>query len=195
MIQKKSPEQIEKMLLAGQALADVINDLKAAVAPGVTTLDLDALAERLIREKGAEPSFLGYRGFPGSICGSPNKVIVHGIPNDVPLADGDLLSVDAGLILDGWHADSAHTYPVGPITPKSQRLLDVTQASLEAGIEMCQPGNRLTDISHAVQRVVEHERFSVVRAFVVHESGRYMQEAPYIANYGPAVIRHLIDAD
>ena len=160
MIQKKSPEQIEKMLLAGQALADVINELKGAVAPGVTTLDLDALAERLIRERGAVPSFLGYRGFPGSICASPNKVIVHGIPNDTPLAAGDLLSVDAGLVLDGWHADSAHTYPVGAITPKSQRLLDVTQASLEAGIEMCQPGHRLTDISHAVQRVVEREGFS-----------------------------------
>jgi methionyl aminopeptidase len=194
MIQKKSPEQIEKMLLAGQALADVINELKAAVAPGVTTLDLDALAERLIREKGAVPSFLGYRGFPGSICTSPNKVIVHGIPNDTPLAAGDLLSVDVGLILDGWHADSAHTYPVGPITPKAQRLLDVTQASLEAGIEMCRPGNRLTDISHAVQRVVEHEGFSVVREFVGHGIGRNLHEDPQIPNFGPAGRGPLIEA-
>src|SRR5256885_17116098 len=149
MIQKKSPDQIEKMLVAGQALADVINELKAAVAPGVTTLDLDALAERLIREKGAVPSFLGYRGFPGSICASPNRVIVHGIPNATPLAAGDLLSVDVGLILDGWHADSAYTYPVGAITPKSQRLLDVTQASLEAGVAMWPAGQRPTHHSPA----------------------------------------------
>src|SRR2546421_4255480 len=151
MIQKKSPEQIEKMLVAGQALADVINELKAAVAPGVTTLELDAMAERLIRERGAVPSFLGYRGFPGSICASPNRVIVHGIPNGTPLEQGDLLSVDVGLILDGWHADSAHTYPVGAISPKATRLLEVTQASLEAGIEQCRPGTRLTGLSHAGQ--------------------------------------------
>jgi len=184
MIQKKSPDQIEKMLVAGQALADVINELKSAVAPGVTTLDLDAMAERLIREKGAVPSFLGYRGFPGSICASPNKVIVHGIPNDTPLAAGDLLSVDAGLVLDGWHADSAHTYPVGPISPKAIRLLEVTQASLDAGIEQCRPGNRLTDISHAVQSVVEGEGFSVVREFVGHGIGRNLHEDPQIPNYG-----------
>src|SRR5258708_28714490 len=180
MIQKKSPEQIEKMLVAGQALADVINELKAAVAPGVTTLDLDALAERLIREKGAVPSFLGYRGFPGSICTSPNKVIVHGIPNAAPLAAGDLLSVDVGLILDGWHADSAHTYPVGPITPKAQRLLDVTQASLEAGNHTCPPGNPPGGISPPVQRGVEHLGVSVVPRSVRHGPGRPPHQGPPI---------------
>ncbi|HYR63985.1 MAG TPA: type I methionyl aminopeptidase [Actinomycetota bacterium] len=184
MIQKKSPEQIEKMLVAGQALADVIAELAKSVAPGVTTRELDGIAERLIRDKDAVPSFLGYRGFPGSICASPNNVIVHGIPNDTVLKDGDLLSVDVGLILDGWHADSAHTYPVGTVSPKATRLLDVTKASLEAGIEQCRPGNRLTDISHAVQRVVEHERFAVVREFVGHGIGRNLHEDPQIPNFG-----------
>ena len=185
MIQKKSPEQIAKMLTAGQALAEVIDELATAVVPGVTSLELDAMAERLIRERGAVPSFLGYRGFPGSICASPNRVIVHGIPNGTPLEQGDLLSVDVGLILDGWHADSAHTYPVGPISPKAIRLLEVTQASLDAGIEQCRPGNRLTDISHAVQAVVEGEGFSVVREFVGHGIGRNLHEDPQIPNFGP----------
>ncbi|HMC08726.1 MAG TPA: type I methionyl aminopeptidase [Actinomycetota bacterium] len=185
MIQKKSAEQIAKMLTAGQALAEVIAELATAVAPGVTSLELDAMAERLIRERGAVPSFLGYRGFPGSICASPNRVIVHGIPNGTPLEEGDLLSVDVGLILDGWHADSAHTYPVGSISPKATRLLEVTQASLEAGIDQCRPGNRLTDISHAVQAVVEGEGFSVVREFVGHGIGRNLHEDPQIPNFGP----------
>jgi methionyl aminopeptidase len=184
MIQKKSPAQIDKMLAAGQALAEVIAELASAVAPGVTLLDLDAMAERLIRERGAVPSFLGYRGFPGSICASPNKVIVHGIPDHTVLVQGDLLSVDGGLILDGWHADSAYTYPVGTISPKARKLLDVTQASLEAGIAQCQPGNRLTDISHAVQRVVERANFSVVREFVGHGIGRDLHEDPQIPNFG-----------
>ena len=184
MIQKKTPEQIQKMLVAGQALADVIAQLAGAVAPGVTSLELDAMAERLIRERGAVPSFLGYRGFPASICASPNKVIVHGIPSRTPLVEGDLLSVDVGLILDGWHADSAYTYPVGTISPKAARLLEVTEASLEAGIEQCQPGNRLSDVSHAVQRVVERAGFSVVREFVGHGIGRNLHEDPQIPNYG-----------
>jgi methionyl aminopeptidase len=185
MIQKKTPEQIDKMLAAGQALAEVIAELATAVGPGVTPLELDTLAERLIRERGAVPSFLGYRGFPGSICASPNSVIVHGIPDATPLAEGDLLSVDVGLILDGWHADSAYTYPVGAVSKKASHLLEVTQASLEAGIEQCQPGNHLTDISHAVQRVVEHAGFSVVREFVGHGIGRNLHEDPQIPNFGP----------
>ena len=184
MIERKTPEQIGKMLAAGQALADVIAELATSVAPGVSTGELDSIAERLIREKGAVPSFLGYRGFPASICASPNKVIVHGIPNREPLKEGDLLSVDVGLILNGWHADSAYTYPVGSISSKAARLIEVTKASLEAGIEQCQPGNRLTDISHAVQRVVEHAGFSVVREFVGHGIGRNLHEDPQIPNFG-----------
>ncbi|MGH2717469.1 MAG: type I methionyl aminopeptidase [Actinomycetota bacterium] len=185
MIQKKTPEQILKMLAAGQALAEVIAELASAVAPGVTLLELDALAEKLIRDRGAIPSFLGYKGFPGSICVSPNNVIVHGIPDDTELADGDVLSVDVGLILDGWHADSAHTYPVGQISAKVRKLLDVTKESLNVGIAQCQPGKRLTDVSHAVQRVVERAGFSVVREFVGHGIGRELHEDPQIPNFGP----------
>jgi len=184
MIETKTPEQIGKMLAAGQALADVIAELATSVAPGVSSAELDAVAERLIREKGAVPSFLGYRGFPASICASPNKVIVHGIPSREPLKEGDLLSVDVGLILDGWHADSAYTYPVGSISSKASRLIEVTKSSLEAGIEQCQPGNRLTDISHAIQRVIEHAGFSVVREFVGHGIGRNLHEDPQIPNFG-----------
>lgn len=185
MIHKKTPEQIQSMLAAGQALAEVIAELGPAIVPGVTSRRLDAMAERLIRDRGGVPSFLGYRGFPGSVCASPNRVIVHGIPNDDKLAEGDLLSLDVGLILDGWHADSAHTYPVGRISSKARKLLDVTQASLDAGIEQCQPGNHLTDISHAVQRVVEKAGFSVVREFVGHGIGRNLHEDPQIPNFGP----------
>ncbi|HLI57345.1 MAG TPA: type I methionyl aminopeptidase [Actinomycetota bacterium] len=185
MIQKKTPDQILKMLTAGQALAEVIAELAGAVAPGMTLLDLDAMAEKLIRDRGAIPSFLGYRGFPGSICASPNKVIVHGIPDGTVLANGDVLSVDVGLILDGWHADSAHTYPVGQISAKASKLLEVTKESLDAGIAQCQPGKRLTDISHAVQRVVERAGFAVVREFVGHGIGRELHEDPQIPNFGP----------
>jgi methionyl aminopeptidase len=185
MIQKKTPEQIAKMLAAGQALAEVIQELAGAVAAGVSLLELDAMAERLIRDRGAVPSFLGYRGFPGSICASPNKVIVHGIPDGTRLHEGDILSVDVGLILDGWHADSAHTYPVGEISAKARKLLEVTKESLDAGIAACQPGHRLTDISHAVQRVVERGGFSVVREFVGHGIGRELHEDPQIPNFGP----------
>lgn len=185
MIKKKTPDQVLKMLAAGQALAEVIAELATEVAPGVTLLDLDAMAEKLIRDRGAIPSFLGYKGFPGSICVSPNKVIVHGIPDRTVLAEGDVLSVDVGLILDGWHADSAHTYPVGQISSKARKLLDVTKESLDAGIDQCQPGKRLTDISHAVQRVVERAGFSVVREFVGHGVGRELHEDPQIPNFGP----------
>jgi methionyl aminopeptidase len=194
MIQKKSTGQISKMLAAGQVLAEVITELAAAVAPGVSTLELDAMAERLIRQHGAVPSFLGYRGFPASICASPNGVVVHGIPDGTPLQEGDLLSVDVGLILDGWHADSAHTYPVGAISPRAIRLLEVTQASLEAGIQQCRPGNRLTDVSHAVQETVEAGGFAVVREFVGHGIGRNLHEDPQIPNFGPAGRGPVIEA-
>lgn len=194
MILKKTPEQIDRMLAAGQALAQVIAELAPLVVPGVTTLELDAVAERLIRERGGVPSFLGYHGFPGSVCASPNHVIVHGIPDRTPLARGDLLSLDVGLILDGWHADSAFTYPVGTISAQAQRLLDVTQASLDAGIQQIQVGNHLSDISHAVQRVVEEAGYSVVREFVGHGIGRDLHEDPQIPNFGPPGRGPIIEA-
>lgn len=185
MIIKKTPEQVGKMYRAGQALAEVIEGLRRAVAPGVRISDLDALAERMIRERAGVPSFLGYRGFPASICASPNEVIVHGIPDDRILEEGDIFSVDVGLILDGWHADTAYTYPVGEIAPEASRLLQVTEAALYAGIRNCRPGRRLSDVSHEVQTVVEAARLSVVREFVGHGIGRDLHEDPQIPNFGP----------
>ena len=185
MIQRKAPSQIGRMLAAGQALAEVIDLLAPLVVPGVSTREIDAEAERMIRERGAVPSFLGYHGFPASVCASPNHVIVHGIPSPAPLASGDILSLDVGLILDGWHADSAYTYPVGPISAEAQRLLDVNQAALEAGIAQAQVGRRVGDIGHAVQRVVEAAGYNVVREFVGHGVGRSLHEDPQIPNYGP----------
>ncbi|MGH2732477.1 MAG: type I methionyl aminopeptidase [Actinomycetota bacterium] len=186
MIVKKTPRQVQEMLAAGQVLAEVVEALHQAVVPGVRIKELDELAEALIRERGGRPSFLGYRGFPGSICASPNDVVVHGIPDGRRLVDGDIFSADVGLVLDGWHADTAATFAVGEIDPQARRLLEVTEAALEAGVRQCRPGNRLSDISHAVQTVVEEAGFSVVREFVGHGIGRQLHEDPAIPNFGPA---------
>ncbi|HVF12670.1 MAG TPA: type I methionyl aminopeptidase [Actinomycetota bacterium] len=185
MILKKTPEQIEKMRRAGKALAEIHKELESAIKPGVAVKELDELAERSIRLRGAVPSFLGYRGFPATICASLNEVVVHGIPNGRKLEEGDIFSVDLGLILDGWHADRAHTYPVGQIDEKSQKLLDVTERSLHAGIEKCVAGNHLSDISHAIQVEVEEEGFAIVREYAGHGIGRDMHEDPQVTNYGP----------
>ena len=147
--------------------------------------DLDTLADRLIRELGGIPSFLGNRGYPGRICASPNEIIVHGIPDERVLQEGDILSVDVGLTLDGWHADSAVTHAVGTITPEARRLLEVTEASLAAGIEQCRPGRHLSDVSHAIEKVVVGGGFSVVREFVGHGIGRALHEDPQVPNFGP----------
>ncbi|MGH2704834.1 MAG: type I methionyl aminopeptidase [Actinomycetota bacterium] len=194
MIIKKTPKQIERMFAAGQALAEVIRLIGEAVRPGVSTSELDELAEQLIRERRGVPSFLGYRGFPGSICASPNEVIVHGIPDERVLKEGDVLSADVGLILDGWHADSAYTYAVGEIGSEAQRLLELTEASLYAGIDQCRPGNHLSDISHAVEEVVTEAGLSVVREFVGHGIGRQLHEDPQIPNFGPPGRGPLIEA-
>jgi len=187
MIIKKTIEQIDKMKTAGQVLAGIFQALGPQIAPGISTREINDLAERLIREHGGVPSFLGYRGFPASICASPNNAIVHGIPNDGPLVEGDILSVDCGLILDGWHADSAYTYPVGKIDEEAARLLEVTVRSLRAGIEQCRPGNRVGDIGAAIQKVVEDAGFSVVREYAGHQIGRQMHEGDVqIPNYGTA---------
>jgi len=186
VIIKKTPAQIEKMRKAGRALAEVHKDLQAAIAPGVKLDKLDKLAERSIRLRGAVPSFLGYRGYPASICASVNDVIVHGIPNGRRLQEGDIFSADLGLILDGWHADRAYTYPVGEIDPEAARLLEVTEKSLEAAIEQCRPGARLSDVSHAVQTVAEAAGFSVVREYAGHQIGREMHEGNiWVSNHGP----------
>jgi methionyl aminopeptidase len=181
---RKTPEQIEKMALAGRVLAQVIQELGNAITPGVTLKELDQIAHRSIVIRGGMPSFLGYRGFPASICASPNEMVVHGIPDDRALKEGDIFSADLGLILDGWHADSAYTFAVGEITEETEQLLKVTQAALEAGIVKCLPGNRIGDVAHAIQNVVEEAGFSVVREFVGHGIGRSMHEDPQVPNYG-----------
>jgi methionyl aminopeptidase len=184
MIVKKSPEQIEKMATAGEILVRCLHMLAAKARPGVTTAELDLAAEKLIRAQGAEPAFKGYRGFPASICASPNSMVVHGIPGPYELKRGDVLSVDVGVIKDGWVADAAMTLPIGPVSPEARKLLDVTKASLFAGIEQMQPGNRLGDVSAAIQRAVEIEGLSVIRTLVGHGIGREMHEDPQVPNFG-----------
>ncbi len=160
--------------------------LAAAAKPGVTTAQLDEMAEKHIRQRGGVPTFLGYRGFPGSICASPNNMVVHGIPGPYRVMDGDLLSLDVGVTLNGYVADSAVTLPIGEVGPEAKQLVAVTAESLEAGLAECVVGRRLGDISHAVQEVVEAAGFSVVRSLVGHGVGREMHEDPQIPNYGEA---------
>src|SRR5919107_1194553 len=185
MIVKKSPAEIDKMARAGEILVRTMDLLAGKVRPGVTTGELDAAAEKFIRSQGATPAFKGYRGFPGSICASPNEMVVHGIPGGFKLRKGDILSVDIGVVKDGWVADGARTFPVGEVSPVAERLLDVTEQSLFRAVEQCHVGNRLGDVSHAVQAHVEEHGFSVVRSLVGHGIGRSMHEEPQIPNYGP----------
>jgi methionyl aminopeptidase len=186
VIIKKNPEEIDRMAAAGDILVKTMNLLAGKVRPGVTTRELDAAAEKFIRSQGAEPAFKGYRGFPGSICTSPNSMIVHGIPGPYNLSRGDILSVDVGVVLDGWVADAARTFAVGPITPVARKLLNTTEESLLIAVDQCRPGNRLGDVSHAIQEHVESAGLSIVRALVGHGIGRSMHEEPQIPNHGPA---------
>jgi methionyl aminopeptidase len=184
VIIKKTPEEIDRMAAAGTILVKTLNLLAGKVRPGVTTGELDEAAEKFIRSQGAEPAFKGYRGFPGSICASPNSMIVHGIPGNYKLSRGDILSVDVGVVLDGWVADAARTFPVGQITPVARKLLTVTEESLFLAVPQCQVGSRLGDVSHAIQQHVEAAGLSIVRALVGHGIGRSMHEEPQIPNYG-----------
>jgi methionyl aminopeptidase len=184
MIVKKSPAEIDKMAAAGEILVNTLKLLEGKVREGVTTADLDDAAETFIRSQGATPAFKGYRGFPGSICASPNSMVVHGIPGPYVLKRGDVISLDVGVVKDGWVADAARTFPVGPISALAGKLLDVTKASLFDAVEQCRAGNRLGDVSSAVQRRVEGEGLSVVRSLVGHGIGRDMHEEPQIPNYG-----------
>jgi methionyl aminopeptidase len=184
VIIKKTPEEIDRTAAAGAILVKTLNLLAGKVRPGVTTRELDEAAERFIRSQGAEPAFKGYRGFPGSICASPNSMIVHGIPGNYNLSRGDILSVDVGVVFDGWVADAARTFPVGQITPVARKLLTVTEESLFLAVPQCQMGNRLGDVSHAIQQHVEAAGLSIVRALVGHGIGRSMHEEPQIPNYG-----------
>jgi len=169
----------------GRILAAAMAEIEAKVAPGVTTNELDALFAQRLAEAGAEASFKGYRGFPASICASPNEVIVHGIPDDRGLAEGDIVSIDCGVYFKGFHTDSAWTFAVGEVAPEVQKLLDVTRSSLEAAISQCSVTARLGDVGYAVERVVIPEGYSLVREYAGHGVGRSLHEEPWVPNYGP----------
>ena len=185
MIVRKSAAEIEGMARAGELVYETLQLCAEALEPGVSMLDLDRLADEHIAAKGGSPTSKGYKGFPNALCISPNAMVVHGIPSAYRAQEGDLISLDLGVTLHGLVADSAITVPVGEITDEAQRLLDVCQEALAAGIEQARPGHRLSDISHAVQVVVEGAGFSVVRSLVGHGVGRSYHEDPQIPNYGP----------
>src|SRR5215207_201735 len=174
------------MAAAGRVLVRCHDILRKKARPGVTTAELDEAAERFIRSQGAEPAFKGYRGFPGSICASPNSMVVHGIPGAYERKRGDILSIDIGVVLDGWVADAAITHAIGNVTPIAGRLLATTRAALFEAVERCRPGNRLGDVSNAVQERVEGDGFAVIRSLVGHGIGRDMHEDPQIPNFGDA---------
>jgi methionyl aminopeptidase len=184
VIIRKTPEEIERMAASGAILARCLQMLRSKARPGVTTSELDLAAERFIASQGAEPAFKGYRGFPGSICASPNSMIVHGIPGSYKLQRSDILSIDVGVVLDGWVSDAAVTVAVGPVTPIATRLMQTTRESLFEAVDHVRPGNHLGDVSAAVQRKVEADGFAVVRSLVGHGVGREMHEDPQIPNHG-----------
>jgi methionyl aminopeptidase len=184
MIIRKTTEQIEAMAAAGEIQARCLRMLRAKARPGVTTKELDEAAEKFIRSQGAAPSFKGYRGFPGSICTSPNSMVVHGIPGPYELRRGDILSIDVGVTYEGWVADAAITIPIGETLDEAAPLLTATQDALFAGIDQARPGNHLSDVSHAIQTRVEEDGLSVIRTLVGHGIGRDMHEDPQIPNFG-----------
>jgi methionyl aminopeptidase len=185
VIIRKSAQEIEGMARAGQLVHETLQLVAEHLEPGVSMLELDRIADEHIVSKGGVPTSKGYKDFPAALCISPNSMVVHGIPNGYLAREGDLISVDLGVTLDGLVADSAVTLPVGDVSPVAHKLLGVCQAALEAGIDQARPGNRLSDISHAVQTVVERNGFSVVRSLVGHGVGRSYHEDPQIPNYGP----------
>lgn len=185
MVILKSLQEIEKMQKAGSIVAAVLEELRGMVRPGISTLSLDERAEKLISVAGAKPAFKGYRGYPRTLCTSINNQVIHGIPSkSVILKSGDILSIDVGAVVEGYYGDAAITVPVGNITPEAERLVRVTEAALMLGIEQAVPGNRLFDISAAVQRHVEANGYSVVREFVGHGIGRSLHEDPQVPNFG-----------
>lgn len=186
MIVLKTRQEIDKMRVAGRFVAEILALLVEQVRPGVTTSELDQLAEKECRSRRAKPAFKGYGGFPFSICASPNEKVVHGFPNSEPLVEGDILSIDFGVVFDGFYGDSAVTLPVGRVSDATDRLLKATAESLQRAITACQVEARLGDVSHAVQSFVEPQGFSVVREFVGHGIGSKLHEPPQIPNFGPA---------
>lgn len=184
VLTKKTPEDFAKMEVAGRCVAAVHEAVRAVIRPGATTSQLDAVAAEVTRKHGCRPSFLGYHGFPGTICTSPNSAIVHGIPGDYTLRDGDLISIDAGAIYEGWHGDAAFTMAVGDVPKEVQRLLDATEEALWNGLRQAKVGKRLGDIGDAIQSTAEPYGYGVVREYVGHGIGRQMHEAPNVPNYG-----------
>jgi methionyl aminopeptidase len=186
-IQLKSAAEIAKLREANLIVADVLDALEAAAKPGMSTWELNEIADRRLRQLKADSAFLGYHGYPAVLCTSVNEVVVHGIPRrDVVLKEGDILSIDFGAFKDGWCGDSARTIPIGKVTPRAEALMNATRESLDRAISQCVPGNRLYDIGAAVQGYVEPKGYSVVRQFVGHGIGRAMHEEPHVPNYGEA---------
>jgi methionyl aminopeptidase len=184
-IDLKSPREIALMRAGGRILAEIMERLRTFVKPGISTAEIDQEVEAVILSKGAKPAFKGYRGFPATVCTSINEEVVHGIPSPHRrLKEGDIIGLDLGCVVDGYYADCAFTLPVGEVSPRVQKLLDVTRESLDRAVAQCRPGRRLGDISHAVQEHVERHGFSVVRAFVGHGIGRELHEDPQIPNFG-----------
>jgi len=187
MIVLKTPTEIQKMKKAGKVVGDLLKHLEEKIKPGMTTKQLDTIADNFIKRQGARASFLGYMGYPASICVSIDDEVVHGIPSDKRyLEEGSIVSIDVGAIVDGWHGDAARTYAVGEISPEKKRLIEVTKESFFKGIENFKEGGRLGDISEAIQRYVEANGYSVVRQLVGHGIGREMHEEPSVPNYGRA---------
>ncbi len=180
----KTPAQIEAIRRAGQIVGSVLYDLRSRLAVGITPRALDTLARQLIQERHGRPAFLGYHGYPNTLCISVNDVVVHGIPSEVPFAPGDIVGIDAGAISDGWYADAAITVGIGKISPGASQLLAVTERALAAGIARAVPGQYLGDIQAAIQRVIEEEKLGIVRHLTGHGIGRTLHEAPEIPNYG-----------
>lgn len=180
----KSAEDFEKMKVAGAVVAAVHAAVREAAVPGTSMLELDAVAHEVIRKANSRSSFLGYHGFPAAICTSPNEVIVHGIPDTYKLREGDILSIDAGAIYDGWHGDAAFTMAIGEVSPEAQKLIEVTEQGLWAGIAAARPGNRLGDVGAAISAVAAPHGYGVVREYIGHGIGRQMHEAPDVPNYG-----------
>jgi methionyl aminopeptidase len=184
MVILKTPGEIELLDQANRLVHDVIDQLEAMIGPGVTTQELDAAAEKMIRAAGAAPAFLGYRGFPATLCASVNDVVIHGIPNATPLREGDVVGIDCGVLFKGYYGDSARTLRVGVVSAEAARLLEVTRECLELAVERVRPSGRLSDLGHAVQTHAEAAGFSVVREFVGHGVGTSLHEDPQIPNYG-----------
>jgi methionyl aminopeptidase len=185
MIHIRTPQEIETMRQGNRLVAQILRTLREAIKPGITTKELDAMAERAVRAAGATPAFKGYRGFPASLCVSINEEVVHGIPSTRRLKEGEIVSLDLGVYLNEYYGDAAITVPVGSVGEEATRLLEVTQQALLKGIEQARDGNRLFDISHAIQSWAESHGFSVVREFVGHGIGRNLHEDPQVPNFGP----------